>query len=59
MSRRSHLTLVRQAVADDDHAYDPPFWLGIVVMFGVGVVLAPVAYLAVVLAHMLWAAVLP
>jgi len=53
------LTLVRQAVADDDHAYDPPFWLGIVVMFGVGVVLAPVAYLAVVLAHMLWAAVLP
>lgn len=59
MTRRPHLTLVRQAVADDDYAYDPPFWLGIVVMLVMGLVLAPVAYGAVLLASMLWAAVLP
>lgn len=59
MSRRPHLALVRQAVADDDYAYDPPFWLGVVVMLVLGVLLAPVVYWLIRGAAMLWAAVLP
>jgi hypothetical protein len=50
---------VSQSVSDDDYAYDPPFWLGIVVMLGFGILLSPIAYGAVLLAAMLWAAVLP
>lgn len=59
MTRRPHLTLVSQSVSDDDYAYDPPFWLGIVVMLVAGVVLAPVAYWLVLGAAWVWAAVLP
>lgn len=59
MTRRPHLTLVRQSVSDDDYAYDPPFWLGIVVMLVAGILLSPLAYGAVLLAAMLWSAVLP
>lgn len=51
MTRRPHLTLVRQAMSDEDYAYDPPFWMGIL--------LSPIAYGVVLLAAMLWAAVLP
>lgn len=57
--RRANLTVVYRAGADDDYAYDPPFWLGVMVMLVAGLVLAPVAYWLIRGAAMLWAAVLP
>lgn len=56
MSRRPHLTLLRQAVADDDYAYDPPVWLGAIVALGLGVLLFPVVYVAVLVAHYVYVA---
>ncbi len=57
--RRPNLTVVYRADPDDDYRYDPPFWLGILVMLVLGILLSPLAYGAVVFASMLWATVLP